>query len=166
VWRENPREPAAEKSAESLRDAVEAPAAAERSGADGAMERDAGAAGDREPEAERDARSVPAPGVPAAPPPSADAAAAAPSAAEEQRREEVLADQALEPARQAFLERGGRFEAAARAALAGRDTLAARHALALWSDSLTPAERRIAPRAALADSLERLLDAGGGASRE
>jgi hypothetical protein len=148
------------------------------------MERDAGAAGDREPEAERDARSVPAPGVPAAPPPSADAAAAAPSAAEDElerarpeekagldavgneRREEVLADQALEPARQAFLERGGRFEAAARAALAGRDTLAARHVLALWSDSLTPAERRIAPRAALADSLERLLDAGGGASRE
>jgi hypothetical protein len=179
VWRENPREPGAERSAESLRDAVEAPTAAGPSGAeDGAMERDADAAGGREAEREQDARGVPPPVAPAAPPPSADAPAAAPSAAEEElerarpeekagldavgneRREEVLADQALEPARQAFLEPGGRFDAAARAALVERDTLAARRALALWSDSLAPAERLVAPRAALADSLERLLDAG------
>ena len=172
VWRENPREPA-RRGAESLREAVEAPTAAKPEADDGARERGADSALEsREPEVVgRQARREPA-----VPPPSADAAPPEPSAiAQDARRarpeekaeleeagnerRDALADRAAEPVGAAYAD-AGRFETAARAALAARDTTAARRALAFWADTLPPAERELPPRAALADSLERLLETG------
>jgi hypothetical protein len=173
VWRENPREPGARSGAESVREAVEAPTALERSEAeDGAVGRDEDAMVEGR-EAEVVGRQ--AGQEPAAPPPSADAAAPEPSAvaqdlrrarpeekaeldeAGNERRGEVLAEQAPAPAGAAYADTG-RFEAAAREALAARDTTAARRALSFWADTLLPADRQVPSRAALADSLERLLD--------
>ncbi|HEY7471778.1 MAG TPA: zf-HC2 domain-containing protein [Gemmatimonadota bacterium] len=72
-------------------------------------------------------------------------------------RQEALADRAAEPSLAAPVAEGAeRFERDARAALAARDTTAARRALTLWSDTLAPAGADRA-NAALADSLERFL---------
>lgn len=173
VWRENPREPNARRGAESLREAVEAPTAATPDADDGATERGADSALESR---EADVVGRQAGQELAAPPPSADAAAPEPSAiAQDARRarpeekaeleeagnerRDALADRAAEPVGAAYAD-AGRFETAARAALAAGDTTAARRALAFWADTLPPAERELPPRAALADSLERLLETG------
>ncbi|HEU4463651.1 MAG TPA: hypothetical protein VFS53_01265, partial [Gemmatimonadota bacterium] len=80
---------------------------------------------------------------------SAEAAALQRARPAEKTGLDAAADEGREP-----------FEAAARDARATGDTAAARRALALWADSLLPAEREVPPRPALADSLERLLEAG------
>ena len=75
---------------------------------------------------------------------------------EEAANRAALADR-VEPSREAFADDRGRFERAARSALAARDTLAARRALALWSDTLAPRHAGDDAAAALADSLVTLL---------
>lgn len=187
VWRENPREPA-RRGAESLREAVEAPTAATPDADDGATERGADSAiesreaevvgrqAGQEPAAQPPSADAAAP-EPSAPEPSApEPSAPEPSAiAQDARRarpeekaeleeagnerRDALADRAAEPVGAAYAD-AGRFETAARAALAAGDTTAARRALAFWADTLPPAERELPPRAALADSLERLLETG------
>jgi hypothetical protein len=175
VWRENPREPEGRSAFESGRRADDAPVAERSEADDASMDGDAdAAAGAREAEVvgRQAGRAPAAPPTPADAPPPAPPSAAAEAlqrarpeekagleAAADERREEVLADQALEPALQAYGD-SARFEAAARDALAARDTAAARRALALWADSLLPAEREVPPRPALADSLARLLETG------
>jgi hypothetical protein len=153
VWWENPREPQVRRSAESLREAVEAPTTAKPEADDGATERGADPALESR-EAEVVGRQ--AGQEPAAPPPSADAAPPEPSAVAQDARR-------ARPEEKAELDEAGnerRFETAARAALSARDTTAARRALAFWADTLLPAERELPPRTALADSLERLLETG------
>jgi hypothetical protein len=175
VWRENPREPEGRSAFESAREAVEAPPAAGPSESDdGAIERDADAAtGAREAEVvgRQAGRADAAPPLPAdaAPPATPSAAAEALQRARPEEkagldeagneRREVFADRVAEPLGAAYADTA-RFEAAARDALAARDTAAARRALALWADSLLPAEREVPPRPALADSLARLLETG------
>ncbi|HET9334255.1 MAG TPA: zf-HC2 domain-containing protein [Gemmatimonadota bacterium] len=156
VWRENPREPHARRGTESLREAVEAPTAAKPDADDEGTERGADSALESR-EAEVVGRQ--AGQEPAAPPPSADAAAKAELEEAENDRRDALADRAAEPVGAAYAD-VGRFETAARSALAARDTTAARRALAFWADTLPPAERELPRRAALADSLVRLLDTG------
>ena len=156
VWREtapeSPPEPAR----------IEAPVeSGSRAGQDEIARDDA--AVDPPPRAERER--------PAAPPPAMDRLgegkaedrrqAAAETPEEEAANEAALADRAAPAAADAVSDDRVRFERQARAALAERDTLAARRALALWGDTLAPrldvdADVR-AGGAALADSLEEML---------
>lgn len=104
-------------------------------------------------EAGRDALADAAP--PAAPPAAARAAPEEKALARElpEADEPVLAE-GLPLGKMAEAE-AARFERDARAALGARDTAAARRALALWSDTLAPAEAD--RHAALADSLREFL---------
>ena len=147
VWRENPRDPGSRGATESRPVAVEP--------------RDEGASMDADAEAPAGASTDPSPQAPPAVPREGDEVAkAAPEEAEtlgQARNEarEVFADRAPEVLQRAAGD-GERFEARARAALAARDTVAARRALASL-DSLDSAERSDSTRVALADSLEALL---------
>ena len=104
-------------------------------------------------EAGRDALADAAP--PAAPPAAARAAPEGQARARElpEADEPVLAE-GLPLGKVAEVE-AARFERDARAALGARDTAAAARALALWSDTLAPAEAD--RHAALADSLREFL---------
>lgn len=166
VWRERAREPGLE------------PVATTRAPAPSASDEDASgfeaapspppAPGARRDAAREEGRDVLADAAPEAGGEAAEAEAAkdAPPAAaqaarEEQARarelpqvEEAVQAEGIPPGKVAEAE-GRRFERDARAALGARDTAAARHALALWSDTLAPAEAD--RHAALADSLRQLL---------
>lgn len=146
VWRENPRDPALRPATEGRTTATEA--------------RDETAAGaGRDDATPRDTDAAPRPQAPPAGE-GEEVAKAAPEEAEAlgragNERQEVLADRAPEVRERAVAD-GERFEDGARAALAARDTVAARRLLVFWDDSLSLAERGPAG-AALADSLEALL---------
>lgn len=175
VARQNPREGASPAAREEPASAFERSAqVAPEAGAAGEDEADAdrqaGSVDRTEAASERAARARQEPATPA-PVPSelgktreaevaADQAANADAPAVE--RQEELADRAPPAEAPAALRRAGeaglRFEREARAALAARDSAAARRALALWSDSLPGDERTDAARVALADSLGALLD--------
>jgi hypothetical protein len=165
VWRENPRDPALRRATESRTVGTEArDETGAEAGRDDAPPREVDAAAPAEAGARRDVDAAPRPQAPpAAAGEAEEVAKAAPEEAEAlgqagNERREVFADRAPE-VRERAVGDGERFEDRARAALAARDTVAARRALAFWDDSLSPAERGPA-RAALADSLEALL-AGG-----
>lgn len=158
VWRENPRDQALRPATGGRTAATEArdetAAGAER---DDATSRDLDAAAPAETGARPDADAAPRPQAPPADE-GEEVAKAAPEEAEPlgragNERQEVFADRAPEVRERAV---GERFEDRARAALAARDTIAARRALAFWDDSLSPAERD-SVGATLADSLEALL---------
>jgi hypothetical protein len=162
VWRENPREEPGSLASR----------ASERAGAESATpERAAPAPAEgREPAA--GSRRMEAP-PPAAPPPAEREerfADAAPDEVAKARDEDAVLHEAVPEAalgaaqRAAALPPVERFRLDARQALAARDTVAGRRALALWSDTLAPRGDTLgqsdAPAerpAALADSLRRFL---------
>ena len=165
VWRERARDPGLE------------PVATTSAPAPGASDGDASgfevAPPPPAPEARRNAapeesRDVLADAAPEAGREAAEAEVAedAPPAAPQVAREEQARARELPEVDEAVLAEGVplgkvaeaeglRFERDARAALGARDTAAARRALALWSDTLAPAEAD--RHAALADSLRKLL---------
>jgi len=164
VWRENPRDPGLRRATEGRTAGAEArDETGAGAGRDDAPPRDVDAAAPAQAGARPVADAAPRPQAPPAAGEGEEVAKAAPEEAEAlgqagNERREVLADRAPE-VRERAVGDGERFEDRSRAALAARDTVAARRALAFWEDSLSPAERGPV-RAALADSLEALL-AGG-----
>jgi len=163
VWRENPMEREALQRPQSARPAEEA---GER--LDAAAE--APAAPDMDAAAE-----APPPATPPAAMPEQARRQARPTELEKQavpeadegraENQEALADRAAEPSLAAGLSDVERFEREARASLRARDTVGARRALALWSDTLAASGDTLGAAAALArepallaDSLREFLE--------
>lgn len=178
VWREAGEEPDRVETPVASRSGMEpviSAGAEERAGADDSPRAEA-----READARlRDRAAAPVPAAPPAEdrlaePRAADLAAAKAGARPEDEAGEALEKEDLgrqeqaanaaaladraEPSREEFADDLGRFERAASSALAARDTLAARRALVLWSDTLAPRlDGAAAGPVALADSLEAML---------